>query len=127
MAAGFENVNRIKAAQEGGDFRRGDEVLVGEEGPEILRLGAPGRVETNRQLRTRISDLEAGAAGGGSVAVNFTGGINITIEGADLADPTNIRQIAEGLAEELQNATEEGIRLARRSADLNVANGERAV
>ncbi len=70
----------------------------------------------------------AGGAGGGegSVSVVF-GDININIEAANLTDPVAIRQIAVGLALEIQSETEEAIVLARRSSDLNDKNSKRAV
>ncbi len=126
LALGLQNVQRIAAAQEGGRFPAGKEVLVGEEGPEIVKFGAPAEVKTAAETQTRLDELAEGAGGSG-INVTFTGGINVNITAANLSDPTTRREIAQALSEEIMAETEEAITLARRSSELNERNSERAV
>lgn len=129
VAAGIANVQKIASAQQGGTFGSGDEVLVGERGPELIKFGGAARVEANRDLRTRLGDIASGEGGApsGGVVVQFTGGITINVQSVDLNDPVAIRQIASGLASEIQKETEEAITFSRRSSDLNSKHSERAV
>lgn len=51
IGAGLENVAAINSArQQGGLVNRGDNVLVGERGPEVVTFGQGGRVTPNNQL-----------------------------------------------------------------------------
>lgn len=66
-----------------------------------------------------------GGGGGGGVVVNL-GGVVVNLTATDLSNPVAIREIAIGLAQEIAAETEEAIVLARRAADLNAKNAERA-
>jgi hypothetical protein len=85
-------------------------------------------LENPKAMRAVAKAIADQGGAGSEGALNVTvGDVNVTVNVADLTDPAAIRQIAVGLAEEIQAETVEAITLARRSADLNAKNIERAV
>ena len=126
VAAGIANVAKITSAQRGATGSTGDEFLVGERGPELIRLGGPARIEANRDLRTRLQSIERSPGAGGSISIVFEGGINIAITAANFNDPDAIEEIMLGIAERMQDDIEVPITLALRTVRLARLNEERA-
>jgi hypothetical protein len=86
VAAGsaFKNAlgGGIKARALGGNFAGGDTLLVGENGPELMRVNTGGSIMPNNQLR----GMGAGASGG--VMVQVAGAFEL--RGADLLAAINL-------------------------------------
>jgi TP901 family phage tail tape measure protein len=86
--AGYGGLDGARAA--GGPVLAGRSYLVGEDGPEILRMGGPGMVYSNPDSQQMISASSVGITGssGGAAPgpvvnhseVNFNGGIHNTVD-----------------------------------------------
>jgi len=78
----FLGIAAPKGRQHGGRVRRGEMVVVGEQGPELFVAGVSGQVATERQVHEAV---ESGNGSGGPVSVQFP-------RGPFLFDPSDVRQ-----------------------------------
>lgn len=93
IAAGLANVQAINSARaQGGQVNRGDSVLVGERGPEVVTMGASGAVTPNHKLQDgrstaqNIVNVYNNTDASVSVKDNDSGGSDIYITREELPD-----------------------------------------
>lgn len=90
IGAGLANVRAINSArQQGGTFNRGDNVLVGERGPEVVSFGQSGRVTPNNQLGMNttpqtINNVYNYSSASVQVEENETGGVDVYVRKDEL-------------------------------------------
>lgn len=111
VAAGFENVNRIRAMEHGGRVAGGETVMVGEVGPELFTAPRSGYIVPNSDLGNM----------GGTTVNN-----NINVSGLDFGDERTAEKILAGIADAAKRGTQEAIAASNTFNDLSVQYAGRA-
>ena len=75
VAAGVANIAKISGAREqGGQMNAGGSYLVGERGPEIIKMAGAGRASNASQTRQQLGESGKGGASDNVVIINQTSG-----------------------------------------------------
>jgi len=120
IAIGLANVAKIASVPgfaKGGTAPGGRDIVVGEEGPEVLRSPRSGTTITP------ASRAGGGGSSGKSVTIQ---NLEINFSGVDPRTPDGRREIVEAMISILDDGDALGIAFARKSADTNANNAELA-